>query len=211
MDHAIIVLIVAVFVGLRAMLEKSKGAQKDSPSERPTTNNNLPPAEPQLTEADKRYREIQEEIRRRVVQRQQQPMQTSPAPAAPAPRRPRTVPNMGVPPRPAPKPISTYQRLTPAPQPAIPAPMVMPVATISPNTDAATMEAAATEAAAYALPESTPDESPVKYSYGPAPVANLKPLLASPSSARQAFVLREILDRPLSLRPVYCGGHENWL
>jgi len=211
MEQAIIFIIVAVLMGLSKGAKKLKESQQESETPNPPPNRNLPSAPPELTEADRRYREIQEEIRRRVAQRQQEPQNTS-APATPVPQRPRAMPNMGVPPRPAPKPISTYQRNAPAPQPAIPAtpptilaPMVMPVAT-----SASTTEAAATEAAAYALPESNTADTSIKAYTISVPSGKLRALLSSPASARQSFVLREIFDRPLSLRQVPYGGYESW-
>ena len=38
---------------------------------------------------------------------------------------------------------------------------------------------------------------------------NLRALLATPNAARQAFLLKEILDRPLGERRS-SGGHEDW-
>jgi hypothetical protein len=38
---------------------------------------------------------------------------------------------------------------------------------------------------------------------------DLRALLATPNAARQAFLLKEILDRPLGERRT-SGGHEDW-
>jgi hypothetical protein len=43
------------------------------------------------------------------------------------------------------------------------------------------------------------------------PAAALRLALSDATAARQAFLFREIFDRPLCLRPAGCGGHEGWL
>ncbi len=196
MEQVVIILIAAIFVGLRAVVEKLKGAEKDAPTRTPPPSRSLSSGPVQLTEADRRYREVQEEIRRRIALRQGQASSQPVAPAKTKIRRAETqTANY-----PAPAPVAP-----PSVSPAYSTSAAMPVAST-----ASTMEAAATEAAAYALPAGIMSDSPARSTPASASMRSLRALLASPASARQAYLLREILDRPLSLHPAERGGHQSW-
>jgi hypothetical protein len=198
MEQVVIFLIVAIFVGLRTLVEKMKGLDKGDASPAPPSARGMSSAPPQLTEADRRYREVQEEIRRRIAQRRQQ-AQTQPM--SPVPARPAATP----PPSPRPSTADDYSMSPPATPAAFPATSAMPVPVI-----ASTLEAAATEAAAYALPAPIASDAPSKSTGETATLRGLRALLASPGAARQAYALREVLDRPLALRAAGRGGHESW-
>jgi len=201
MEQAVIFILVAAFLGMQAVFKKLKAAQENSevgnqpPAQTPPAQSSKP-----AYDVDQRYQDIQEEIRRRIAQRAQE---TSPTPAAQttAPRtaRPKIL-DTGLPPKTPPQPISKYQRPTAptAAEAAATSAMAMPSGPSSPNADLLEIygSLAATEA------DTTADARPA-----PTPGASLRTLLASPKAARQAFILREILDRPLSLRPAGCGGH----
>jgi hypothetical protein len=60
--------------------------------------------------------------------------------------------------------------------------------------------------AAYALPGT----SMPNYSMTGRQTTSLQTALSSPGAARQAFIMREIFDRPLCLRHAPNGGHEDW-
>jgi hypothetical protein len=212
MEQIVIFLIVAAAMGVQRLFKKLQGGQEDVEKKRLPPAVNTPPASMELTEADKRYRQVQEEIRRRVAQRQQQTQTATPTPAPQTTYRPSpksTSPiGRGALGEPNKRPVLTR----PVAQPmnttlAEPSPAMPPMAAM-PEASASTTEAAATEAAAYALPE----VSAAAGTAGLPPAAgSIRALLATPASIRQAFVLREVLDRPLSLRPAPHGGHDTWL
>lgn len=215
MEQVVILLIVALATGVQALLKKFKGTPEELAAKNPPPERDQPSAPVELTEADKRYREIQEEVRRRVAQRQQQPqtMRPSSAPqenyhSSPQTTAPVARPARGIYQRPAQPPTRTFTIAPPeiyTPTASAARPMAMP---IMPVESASTTEAAATEAAAYALPEVS--EAAGAATIPPA-VGSIRALLTVQSSVRQAFVLREVLDRPLSLRPMAHGGHDAWL
>ena len=113
-------IIVAVIVGViwlfnAVMAKVQQGKKKaDEPDEQPTA---APAADTQLTEADRSYREIQEEIRRRIARRN-----NPTAPVAPV-QRPAPAPYVrspnALPPIRSPQPVPTLlRRVAPPPQPA---------------------------------------------------------------------------------------------
>ncbi len=209
MEQVIILIIAAVAMGLQGLFKKLKGGEEDT-NTAPPPPRGMPPVDPaQLTEADRRYREVQEEVRRRIAQRQQmgQPPPRPPAPVAdyqPSPRSTSPIPQpMSRPTVRRMAPSSTTTATAPAPR-RMPPPM--PAAPIAASSEP-DMDAAATEAAAYAAPE----EIGALAAPAPPPAGSLRGMLRTPSSLQQAFVLRELLDKPLALRPAARGGHEAWL
>jgi hypothetical protein len=208
MDDAFIKLVVfIVLAGISATLKKSA---KPKNAESARTIQDVPANPPVLTEADQRYREVQEEIRRRIAQRNQgAPAQTTtatPNPAqnyrpskqitAPLNRNPRELPQKKSSPAPRTPVVATTMKMD-----AIP---VMANAPIAPA-----MPAYPSEAAAYALPKDSGDNA-ASSSTSPGGSNALRAILASPSAARQAFLLREIFGQPLGLRPMANGGLEDW-
>ncbi|MGA2051839.1 MAG: hypothetical protein ABSH19_00870 [Opitutales bacterium] len=138
---------------------------------------------------DRRYQDVQQEIRRKIAERWQAANNTRPVapPTVAPPHRP------APPPAPAARKVVEVQEVEPAFASA-PSPLW---GTLSAS--AATMPQ--TSASAYSgLPLAT----------DAIPGAILLAKLADPSVARQAFLFREIFDRPICLRSAGCGGHENW-
>ncbi len=162
-------------------------------------------------EQDERVRRIQEEIRRKIAERQGR----SPAPA------PEPGPDGFDPLRDLMRPVFGEEP-TPEPPPFRPEPPPAPAYSASADADQAALErqrrlaeqleelenrrAAARQAAeaikrpsAYALPASDPAnqsaQSDRRQNDG-----SVREALASPRALRRAFVLREVLDRPVALR-----------
>jgi hypothetical protein len=165
---------------------QEKLERQPKPAPRPVIA--APPARPVITAEGRRYQEVQEEIRRKIAERWQ-----TPAPGRPA---------MPLPPPVAPSPPRYVARQVEAPRPV--APMVPAIPTAD--------QRASTAAFSVELP-SAPQTSLSAYSMGGPevePAAALRAALANTAAVRQAFLFREILDRPLCLRPAGCGGHEAW-
>lgn len=212
MDQHLINIIIGLIVAVAGMAAKKSSKTKDADPDQTPPTPSMQQGQPVLTEADRRYREVQEEIRRRIAQKSQT------APGQPATMTPNPVPNY----KPSAKstvPINTreYQTMrrkaaapsTPPPtlaKPAKPA-AVQPVMAVAPAMDAP--PSYPSEAAAYALPKESGDNA-ASSSTSPGGSNALRAILASPSAARQAFLLREIFAQPLGLRPMASGGHEDW-
>jgi hypothetical protein len=213
MDNVPLDLIVGAIIAIIAAATKKSSKSKNADSAQ-TAQDTMSATPPVLTEADRRYREVQEEIRRRIAQRNQNP-----------PNQSATV---------TPNPVTDYKRSRQSTQPINPN-LNVPLATARPKksarpsppplqpptktivvepmmADAPAMEAAPaypSEAAAYALPQDSGDNAA---SSGTSPGGGnaLRAILASPNAARQAYLLREIFAQPLSLNPMGSGGHEDW-
>jgi hypothetical protein len=167
-----------------------------------------PPVKPAV---DQTYQDVQAEIRRRIAERNAARIGV-PAPARPAtstrpplppalpPRRPTvtTTSPTRVPPLPTPAMVRTVRPqvveaedrdgfgMNPT-QPAFRPAVVVPPSFVGDQSMAALAPSATTEW------------------HG----IDLRALLATPNAARQAFLLKEILDRPLGERRT-SGGHEDW-
>jgi hypothetical protein len=207
-QHTISVIVGLIVAFFAATKKKSPKSENTDPAQ--TTQDSSPTGQPVLTEADRRYREVQEEIRRRIAQRNQN-----------APSQPATA---------MPNPVQDYQRsrqstdpinrnfgsrkpkkAVPAPPPPVQTPRKTPVAQpvmpVAPAMDAA--PAYPSEAAAYALPKDSGDNA-ASSSTSPGGSNALRSILGSPNAVKQAYLLREIFAQPLGLRPMASGGHEDW-
>ncbi len=209
MDQHLINIIIGLIIAIAGVTANKSSKSKDaSPAQTVRDTPSNPADPPVLTEADRRYREVQEEIRRRIAQRNQS-----------APAQPATV---------TPSPVQDYKRSTKStdpinrdfgtrkPKKATPPPtlptttMTMDAIPVMANAPTApTMPDYPSEAAAYALPKDTGDNA-ASSSTSPGGSNALRAVLASPSAARQAFLLREIFAQPLGLRPMASGGLEDW-
>jgi len=164
-----------------------------------------PPRQPLVTAPNQRYQEVQEEIRRRIAERLQaapagRPATTTTTLPAPPPVVVRTPPRPVALPTAAPARPPVRQPMRPAvaveQQTAFPAARLAAAAPLAP-----VMAESFGMAAAYAL--ATPETAGNS-------VAALQLVLANATAARQAFLFREIFDRPVCMRPAGCGGHEGW-
>jgi hypothetical protein len=162
-------------------------------------------------DAQRNYQEVQEEIRRRIAQRANLPMPVPSAttqPAQPRPMQPTMVPYetrdvSRPPPASRPQPVARTQPMAPpqaafSPPPSLVAIGDMPSAMTNDWKDSDS--GYPDEARAYSL-DATQESTTM---------SALRAALASASSARHAFILREVLDRPLCARPLCSGGHDNW-
>jgi hypothetical protein len=208
-QHLINIIVTLIIAGIAAMTKKSSKSKDAEPAQ---TLQDTPPVQPVLTEADRRYREVQEDIRRRIAQRNQtaptQPATVTPNPLTDyRPSRQSTAPIS----RKIEKPLTTARPPKVAPPISVSATSMkvnaIPMMANAPIAPA--MTAYPSEAAAYALPKETGDNSASSNS-SPGGSNALRAILASPSAARQAFLLREIFATPLGLRPLASGGHEDW-
>ncbi len=220
MEQPIVLLIVGIIYAVVAVVKKLKGATDDYQKRNPPPDRNLTNTPPQLTEADRRYREVQEDIRRRIASRQAQQQASDTRRDAPAPPIPRykpspyaTTPVGGnrdpaiFQPKPPVQPAKPVTAPKPAPVAASPArpehassPQAAPAETMASALTDNSQTAAASEVAAYA------GGTPANITMG----ADLRALLSTPNAFRQAFLLREVLERPLALRTGSCGGLETW-
>jgi hypothetical protein len=210
MDQHTISVIIGAIIALIAAATNKSAKSKDTDQAKATPDT-TPTGQPVLTEADKRYREVQEEIRRRIAQQKQT------SPGQPATVTPNPAQNY----RPSKQitaPINKTSGL-PKPQKSAP-PRISPPAKTPTKTVAAqpvmagapAMEAAPaypSEAAAYALPTESGDNA-ASSSTSPGGSNALRAILGSPGAARQAYLLREIFATPMGLRPSGSGGHEDW-
>jgi hypothetical protein len=212
-------------------------AQSEAQRQRKAAASAPPKPGPDLTPstADQRYRQVQEEIRRRIAER----MRPSAGPLTPtatgpfAPARPRRPLAQSVPPPSAPPVVVV------APIPSGYADEVREnlqetakrLAKVETRRRAdALAEDHSRVAAAYAQAPaaglSTADayaQAPTEevstmaaaYAQAPggvasAPGASMRAMLAAPSAARRAFLLRELLGAPVGERASLSGGHEAW-
>jgi hypothetical protein len=213
MEQVIIYIIAGVvaLIGSQWKKQQARNAEQDYQRQRQKDAAPTPTAPAPGTaayDAKRRYEDIQEEIRRRIAQRANVPM---PSPTSTVqPTQPRPVQPTMVPyeprddsrPRATPPPIARPQPVAPPP-PATVSPPAMTMARVpTPMADTWKSNAPAypDEASAYSLTATQESNS----------MSALRAALASASSARHAFILREVLDRPLCARPLCSGGHDNW-
>jgi len=203
--HSIITLILAVLAVISAARKKSAKSLDEAVAK---SQKDAQQNAPVLTEADRRYREVQEEIRRRIAQKSQT-MPTPPTVAQPNPA-PDYQPSKQIT-QPV-KPLAPARpKKAAAPQPTV-STTTMRMDAIPSMADAPiapTMPDYPSEAAAYALPKDSGDNA-ASSSTSPGGSNALRAILASPNKARQAYLLREIFAQPLGLRPMASGGLEEW-
>jgi hypothetical protein len=211
-QHLINIIVALIIAGAGAMMKKPAKSKEADPAQTDRATSTTAAEPPVMTEADRRYREVQEEIRRRIAQRNQraptQPATVTPNPATDyRPSKQITTP-IG---RKVERPLSTARTPKAAPPPTLTATtMKMDAIPMMANAPIApAMPAYPSEAAAYALPKDSGDNA-ASSSASPGGSNALRAILASPSAARQAFLLREIFATPLGLRPLASGGHEDW-
>ena len=186
-NHAqvIIYLLVGAFWALNAWWKKYQDKQAEEASRRNPSPPASAPARPVATPESQRYQEVQAEIRRKIAERAQMPAagRVNLPPARPV-----------VVSAPA-RPMTTPVQRRPMPVAAVVEPM-----TYQPPSPLV-MSAAPVVAAAYgSMP---PDTSRVF-------TTQIQAALADPAAARQAFIFREIFDRPLCMRSPAGGGHDGW-
>lgn len=207
MNDAFIKLV--VFIVLALVGAGMKKSAKGNNSDRAQTLDDPSQNPPVLTDADRRYREVQEEIRRRITQKSPStPAQPTTARANPAQNyRPSAQSTAPIKPLPA----ARQQKAAPPKQaPSSTTTMRMDaIPTMANAPQAPAMPDYPSEAAAYALPKDSGDNAASSSgSHGSSDA--LRAILASPNQARQAFLLREIFAQPLGLRPMASGGLEDW-
>jgi hypothetical protein len=212
MDNVIIYIIVGVVWAVASQWKKMQARDAEQDYQGQRQKDAPPPVGPSTTpgtpayDTARRYQEIQDEIRRRIAQRTNRPMPAPTStiqPAQPRPVQPVMVPTGYPSATQPPPPIVRPQPAAAVTSPVAASPFAMTMGDLpSAMTDIwkQNTSAASDEARAYSMTATQESTS----------LSALRTALASASSARHAFILREVLDRPLCARPLSSGGHDNW-